>query len=426
MSIGVHCDECGKTYQVSEKMAGRRGKCPKGHPIMVPAVVAAVEPLPEDNAFAFTSDTVTEAPPPAPRRTPAAGKLEPQPAPAVDEADEFAFSAPVAGAASTAEEKPRPKTGRHKAPARQAGAPAGKPSMMPLILGGILGVVGLGLGGTMFVMARSQSGPLKEQAEAAEKRANTAEEKARNAESAKLIAEAELDKLRKNPPKDAALERQLADARKKLADADRKPGPAKEAGGTEAAMAKEPDPDAPGGKNDPVMPSGRLAMDKKGKDMEKAAPKAKDDKPAAGARAGGGDGIPLGGDNWEVPGKLTLGKTEIKAGDRLWIRPVEDAPLKAVGGKLVVKFRWQLRKGKELPGALGVTIAVREANNIQTQTGGPINLKGDSGETEITFSDIKKFKGTLPITFYLSDAQTAETAYSSMNSMQAEFGEGKK
>jgi hypothetical protein len=53
MSIGVHCDECGKTYQVRENMAGRRGRCPNGHPITVPA---AAEPAPaEENAFAFTA-----------------------------------------------------------------------------------------------------------------------------------------------------------------------------------------------------------------------------------------------------------------------------------------------------------------------------------------------------------------------------------
>jgi hypothetical protein len=429
MSIGVHCDECGKTYQVSDKMAGRRGKCPNGHPIVVPA---QVEPANDDNAFAFTTDT---APDPIPAPTPKTAKRpRPRAAEAVPETmemapgDDFAFPAQVAGATPNEDdEAPRPKTGRHKAPPKAGKAATGKPSMMPLILGAILAVAGLALGGTMFVMARSQSGPLKEQAEAAEKKVAAAEERARNAESAKLVAEGELDRAKKNA-KDPAVEKKLEETKKELADAKKRLAAApKEVAGAagagtsgDAAMPaapKELDPNAPGGKNDPVMPSGKLAGDAaKGK----ANPKMEADKPA-----GVPDGIPLGGKNWTAPGSIAFGTKTIKGGDLIWLWPQEDDAPKVENGRLTIKFKWQLRKGKTLPATTGVTLFVQEAKQIRT-TGGRVNLTGAGGESEASF-DVKDFKGGLPVYFIISNGEAKEpVAYSSVLGFQVEFAPAAK
>jgi hypothetical protein len=440
MSIGVHCDECGKTYQVPDKMAGRRGKCPNGHPVVVPV---PSEPADDDNAFAFTTDTTPE---PLPAPTPKTGKRPRAAAPVpetveVAPGDDFAFPTQVAGATSNEEdeEAPRPKTGRHKAPAKAGKGATGKPSLMPLILGGIMAVVGLGLGGTMFVMARSQSGPLKEQAEAADKKAAAAEQRARDAESAKLMAEGELDRIKKNPIKDPALEKQLSEAKKKLAEAEKRAaatpkeatGAAVAGAGGDAAMPAAPkdlDPNAPGGKNDPVMPGGRLANDpaKKGREMEKPAAKGKDkemEKPAA--DADGDDGIPLGGKNWTVPTSIQVGPNLLKAGDIFWVRPQADVAPKVEDGTMFVRFKWKLRKGKELPAKVAATIIVQTGNQLRTAAA-PITLNGDSGEMQVGY-DAKEFKGSLPVTFFIGE-QTAKNpkVYSSMIAFQVDFGEGKK
>jgi hypothetical protein len=426
MSIGVHCPECGKTYQVSDKMAGRRGKCPNGHPISVPVIA---EPLPDDSAFAFTSDTVAESAPRA-KRQPAVGKLESQTAPVGAPAadDEFAFSAPIAGSSHGEKETaPRPKTGRHKAPDRAAGkAATGKPSMMPLILGAIIGVIGLGGGGAMFFVSKSQSGPLQDRAEQAEKKFEAADKKARDAESARLVTEGELEKARKGPAKDSGLEAELKATKKKLADAEKKLADKPKASGEASTAMKDLDPDAPGGKSDPVMPGGKLAA--KGDMPAKTDPKAEtppEPKPAAPAKPNdnASEGPPLGGKNWSTPTKYALGKTEVKAGDRFWVRPQEDEQLKATGGKLVVKIKWELRKGKEVPPKVAATIAIHEETNIQTQTL-PVTITGQSGTLEIPYDKLPK--GKLPVTFYLSEPGKPQTAYSSMIEFQVDFGEGKK
>jgi hypothetical protein len=416
MSIGVHCDQCGKTYQVRNNMAGRRGKCPNGHAITVPALAAEAAPAVE-NAFAFTSGpTVGAAPSKSARR---------RPAPAVGATDDFSFPSHAPG--GSRDEAPTPTSGRHP-PDRKAAPKEGKPNLMPLYLGAILAVLGIGGGVTLLVVSRGEAGPLKEQAEAAHKKAAAAEERAQKAESLKLVAEAELDKLKKSPPKDPALaeaQAKLKAAEKRAADAEKKArkGDPDAVAGEAIMPTKDLDPSAPGGKNDPVMPSGKLEADRAGKDKEMAKGAAKKDAPDKPA-AGMPDGAPTGGKNWIAPGSVMVGPKTLKAGDRIWLWPQEDAALKAVGGKLTVKFRWQLRKGKELPPKAGATLIIQEAKLMKTFAV-PITLSGMAGEMEVVF-DIKDVKDSLPVYFFIGDGKIDNpTAYSSMMSFQADFGPAK-
>src|SRR5215213_5920608 len=109
MAISVHCDECGKTYQVRDEMAGRRGKCPRGHAIVVPAG----DPAPAvENEFAFTSgpfDTTAVDDAPAPKSARRPPRPAPDPAPAGGD-DFSAFPTQLAGSSSRDEEGPAPKT----------------------------------------------------------------------------------------------------------------------------------------------------------------------------------------------------------------------------------------------------------------------------------------------------------------------------
>jgi hypothetical protein len=423
MSIGVHCDQCGKTYQVRDNMAGRRGRCPNGHAITVPA---ATESAPaEENAFAFAFSAAPAATPKSARRRPApAAQPEPEPAPAVDATDDFSFPSHVPGCRR--DDAPAPKSGRHR-PDRKAAAKEGKPNLMPLILGGILAVLGIGGGVTLLVVSRGAAGPLKEQAEAANKKAAAAEERAQKAESLKLVAEADLDKLKKSPPKDPALaeaQAKLKAAEKRAADAEKKArkGDADAVAGEAIMPAKDLDPSAPGGKADPVMPSGKLESDRpgKGKEIAKGAAKDAPDKPAADMP----DGAPTGGKNWIAPGSVMVGPKTLKAGDRIWLWPQQDAALKAVGGKLAVKFRWQLRKGKELPPKAGATLMIQEAK-LMKAFAAPITLTGVAGEMEVVF-DVKDIKDSLPVYFFIGDGKADNpTVSSSMMSFQADFGPAK-
>jgi hypothetical protein len=59
MPISVQCNTCGKSLKVPDTAAGKRGKCPCGAVLVIPAVAGAIQPLPS-------------APAPAGRRTPAA------------------------------------------------------------------------------------------------------------------------------------------------------------------------------------------------------------------------------------------------------------------------------------------------------------------------------------------------------------------
>ena len=440
MSISVRCDECGKTYHVREDMAGRRGKCPRGHSMQVPHLAAPVE-VTDENAFAFAAGPpFTEGTDgrPAPRSSRRRPEPEPVPAPAVDDNDFSAFPTQLAGGSAHDEEAPAPKTGRHRRADHKAGGRKdGKPSLMPLILGGILAVLGIGGGVTLLVVSRGEAKPLREAAEAADRKAAAAEERAQKAESFKLAAEAELDKLKKSPPKDAAVEKQLQEAKKRATEAEKQlkseqaRGRDGAGGGSAAMPAKDLDPNAPGGKNDPVMPSGKLELDRPGKGKEadkkemekKEMPVAKKDAPDK-PTADNPDGPPLGGKNWTAPGGAKFGDKMLKGGDRVWLWPLEDAAPKVVNGKLTIKFRWQLRKGKELPKGVGFALMVQEAKGTRLAAY-PKELTGAGGEAEATF-DAKDFKSGLPVYFFVGNGDAKKpVAYSTMLGFQVDFGPAK-
>jgi hypothetical protein len=419
MSISVRCDECGKTYQVPEAKAGRRGRCPKGHSIRVPVPAAAAV---EENAFAFTAEPVAGGTPKSSRRRPV--HSQPEPAPEVDETDFSAFPTHVAGGSSRDEDNPAPTTSRHRRPP----AKEGKPSLVPLILGGILAVLGIGGGVTLLVVSRGEVGPLKEATEAANKKAAEAEERAQKADALRVLAEANLEAARKNPPRDPALAeaQKTAKAAEKRADAAEKQLKGFQATG--GAAARDLDPNGPGGKNDPVMPGGKLELDRaaKAKEMEKKEmdkPGAKTEAPAN-PPADNADGPPLGGKNWSAPGGAKFGDKLLKGGDRLWLYPVEDAAPKAVNGKLTVKFRWRLRKGKQMPKGVGVGLMVQEAKGTRMVAYSKA-LTGESGEAEATF-DVKDFKGGLPVYFFIGNGDAKKpVAYSTMLGFQVDFGPAK-
>ena len=79
MSISVHCDECDKTYQLRDEMAGRKGKCPQGHTLYVPAPVASPAPA-EENEFAFDTPSRVSTRKDPPSSKPAKKRPEPRPA----------------------------------------------------------------------------------------------------------------------------------------------------------------------------------------------------------------------------------------------------------------------------------------------------------------------------------------------------------
>ena len=438
MSISVRCEECARTYQVKDEMAGRRGKCPKGHPIQVPVPEAApaAEPV-EENEFAF----VTEAPVgPKTGRRPArpAPVVEPEPQPEPetipDAGDDFsAFPTKLAGGTPRTEDAPAPPTGRHRRPEKKAGKD-GKPSMMPLYLGGILALLGIGGGAATLVVSRGEVGPLREQAEAANKKAADAEERVRQADAQRVVAETNLEALKKNPPKDPALAKALSDlkaAEKRATEAERKlaAAPAKE-GGEAMAGAKAPDldPTAPGGKNDPVMPSGKLAAPKPGdKKVEPAKPpetKKMEAAPAKGNEAKVDAGPPKGGKNWTTPATIALTGVGLKAGDRLWVSPREDAVIKAEGSRLLIKFRWQLRQNKDLPRDPVVALVFEESKMV-TALYTPVKLTGNSGEAEAAFN-IRGATGKMRVHVLIADGKGEPsgkglTSQSNLLTLQAEF-----
>ena len=432
MAISIHCDECGKTYQVRDEMAGRRGKCPRGHAIVVPAGGAAPA---EVNEFAFTSNPFSaaqeeEAPAPKSARRRPAPAPEPEPA-----GDDFsAFPTQIAGSSSRDEDAPAPKTGRHRKPDRKGAAKEGKPSLMPLILGGILAVLGLGGGTTLLIVSRGEAGPLRERAETADKKAAAAEERAAKAEALKTLAETNLEAARKSPPKDPALaetQKQLKAAEKRATDAERRLAALSKTGegaGAGAMPKEDLDPSAPGGKNDPVMPSGKLEPDRPGKkEIEKTVPKkgVEPKKEAGDAMpANVPDGVPLGGKNWTAPGAVMFGKDNIKGGDRIWLYPQEDAAPKVENGILTIKYRWRLRKGKDLPPTAGVGLVVQEAKQSRIFSG-TVTLSGPTGEGEAKFN-VKDFKGALPVFFFVNNGNRDKPeVYSTMLGFQVDFGPAK-
>src|SRR5262249_39513597 len=132
---------------------------------------------------------------------------------------------------------------------------------------------------------------------------------------------------------------------------------------------KPPEPgnefDSPlGGKDDPVMPGGKLELDRPMK--IKATPTAaiKNEAPAKPAVDMSG-GIPVGGKNWTAPASIVLGTETVRAGDEIWIWPQQDVAPKVGGGYLTIRFRWQLRLGKQLPSGMGVTLMIQEGNQVR-------------------------------------------------------------
>jgi hypothetical protein len=404
MSISVRCEECGKTYHVKDDKAGRRGRCPQGHSIQVPALAAAppAAAAVEEDAFAFA----TEAPNPKTGRRRLGATPEPEVSPisSADDSD-FAFPSQAAGS-DDRHSGTAPKTGRQRRPEGKEG----RPSLMPLILGGILAVLGIGGGATMLIMSRGEVGPLRDQAEAANKKAAAAEEQARKAESLKLLAEADLEKFKKSPPKDPGLADALAklkaaEKRAEAAEQKAKDAPLKEAGADAVMPAKAAplDPSSPGGKNDPVMPGGKLDA----KSNDKMA-----------------DGPPKGGKSWTAPASVTAANVTLKAGDRLWLYAAEDAVLKADAGKLTVKFRWQLRQGKELPKDATATLLFQEAK-MATALSTPVKLAGSGGEAEAAFT-IRGAKGKIAVYVVITDGKGDPSGkgvvpQSTILALQAEF-----
>jgi len=129
MAISVHCGECGKSFQVRDELAGRRGRCPKGHPIEVPLVSEAAEVRPEDD-FAFLGESKFGDPPPDPapvvKASRRASRAEPVVQPAAGPTDDFAFPTPSLIGSDRTRSRPRrpastagPNPSRRLAPARR-------------------------------------------------------------------------------------------------------------------------------------------------------------------------------------------------------------------------------------------------------------------------------------------------------------------
>ena len=195
MSISVRCEECDKTYQVSDK-AGRRGKCPEGHSVHRPGP--------------------GRRPPPRSRRTPSPSRPRPptpRPAAAARPRHRSRTSPDLVGrwtAISPSRPRwpgsrdggPAPKTGRHRPEGRpRQGRQAEPDAAVPR---GHPGPARDRRRGRPAGRLAGRGRPAPGQADAANKKAAAAEERAQKAEAFKLAAEADLDKLKKSPPRDPA------------------------------------------------------------------------------------------------------------------------------------------------------------------------------------------------------------------------------
>jgi len=293
---------------------------------------------------------------------------------------------------------------------------------MPLYLGGLMFLIGIGGGITMVVVSRGETGPLKDRAEAAEKKLKDANDLAARFEAEKKLAETNLKTLKENPPRDPALadaQKNLKAAEKQIADL-RKSRDAVAAGtGAGAAMPKEDlDPSAPGGKDDPVMPRGKLGKPDPKMEAEMKGPNKADPKRAAEVP----DGIPTGGKNWSVASSIAFGDGPFKQGDRIWLWSKDDAAPKVVNGKLTIKYKWNLRKGKALPDPAFIGLVIQEPKQFRMMATA-VALSGPGDESEVTF-DVKAFKGKLPVFVYIGSGPAAPNAaaYSSMVSYTVDFG----
>ena len=121
MSISVQCEECGKTYQLRDNMAGRKGKCPNGHTLYVPT--AGESSAENGNEFAFTNDPpATQDSAPAAKRSSKSKEARGRDRyPVAAPADQNEFSFATAPAANDEDE-------RDRAPVRHAEARTTRPA----------------------------------------------------------------------------------------------------------------------------------------------------------------------------------------------------------------------------------------------------------------------------------------------------------
>jgi hypothetical protein len=132
----------------------------------------------------------------------------------------------------------------------------------------------------------------------------------------------------------------------------------------------------------------------------------------------------MGGKNWTAPASITFGMLSHKAGDRYAITPKVDAVLKADGGQLRFRFRYQLQKGKESPATVLGTVFIAQAGSIDAKTI-PIQLNGPNGDSEVVIP-VKGYTGSGNVFFVLSDGNLdAGTrnmkTFSTILALQAEF-----
>jgi chemotaxis protein histidine kinase CheA len=436
MSISVLCEECGKSFQVKDELAGRRGKCPRGHAIVVPTLEQAPTGGPQSD-FEFATDF--------PSKDSHSSKKYGKRAPQIDDADDFAFSNGASQEPDEEEEAPplpkkaggKPKTPVKKAAANVEAAEEDfssfpsesilnkdkddeapksirqkkghkshakddtKKSFMPMIIGSVLAIVGIGGGMAFFLIARGQVGPYQEEAEAANKKATDADLRAKTAEAQVAAADAKVKDFEQRTTTALASAKKAEDANKttqtkskddakKIAELEKKVTDM-EAGAAAAGPAMV------GGKKDPVVP---------------------------GVVPG-----PKGGKNWTAPSSLTFGMLNHKAGDRLVITPTEDMVLKADNGTLRIKFKYSVPKGKEMPAEIVGTLFIAQAGSIDAQTM-QVKLTEASGETEAV-AQVKGYTGSGNITFMLSDGNLQAGTrnlkiYSTIVAMQAEFEKAKE
>jgi len=72
MSISVFCSGCNKTYRVRDELAGKCGKCPQGHVLLVPPTEAVAAAPPQPGPARPVKSAVPL--PPSPRKGPARKK----------------------------------------------------------------------------------------------------------------------------------------------------------------------------------------------------------------------------------------------------------------------------------------------------------------------------------------------------------------
>lgn len=390
MSIGVWCEPCAKSYQVRDEMAGRKGKCPQGHPITVPA---AAETIVEENDFAFTAGAAPKA------KVAAAAAVAEEPA-----GDDFGFpdTGPVAQRSADRE----PASGKHArkhTPRTQKAARGdtdGKKPIVPVLIGSGIGLLGFVVGVALYFMGQSGTGPLRDQAEAAEKKAADLDLKLKQSQ-AETAAEKEATRKAaaasaKNPETAAALARALS-AEKKLADYEKKAA---------ETVAAAPADAAAKGKE--------MAKEMAKEEAKSAIPNLPDEKSAP---------IPK-GKTWSAPPTADVGQVELKAGDKLVLTPKDDAVIKAAGGKLTVKFKFTVPAGKTLPGEVYATaFVIQQIDNVSTRN---VKVKLGKGEGEAVFDFGKTVTGKAEVVFTISDNKSVDngkmlTVHGSLLKLQAEF-----